>query len=301
MKPLISIVLFVVLILNVLFKPAYSAGPIRYLNGPIMSGPIPLYIVYYGNQWHSFNQKLIESFLNGVSGTSYWDIAKEYTGFVDESHTKAGKVTGPVKVAKSLNLNATHGVNLNRQNLFTIINNQIHNGRFPEDDKGIYFVLTSKEVAYGDSELVFCEESDRGMCGYHFSFPASGGKKKLKYSFVGDPGHCPATCIRALIDPSLNSRIVRTPNGDTLDSMISVISHELFETVTNPLVNINNAWLDSDGFENADKCQPYFQPLQNKNGASYNLKIGSNLFLVQQIWNPRTQRCELSDGKNPPL
>ncbi|CAG8764007.1 16191_t:CDS:2, partial [Acaulospora morrowiae] len=171
---------------------------------------------------------------------------KEYTGFVDESRTKAGKVTGPVKVAKSLTLNATLGVNLNRQNMFTIINNQIHNGRFPEDDKGIYFVLTSKEVAYGDSDVVFCEVSDRGMCGYHFSFLASDGKKRLKYSFVGDPDHCPANCIRAQIDPSLIPRIVKTPHGDSLDSMISVISHELFETVTDPLGTIYDAWVDSD-------------------------------------------------------
>ncbi|CAG8675437.1 12020_t:CDS:2, partial [Acaulospora morrowiae] len=287
MRPLISIVLFAVLILNVLFKPAYSAGiPIKYSNGPIMSGPIPLYIVYYGNQWHSFNQKVIESFLNGVSETSYWDIAKEYTGFVDESHTEKGKVTGPVKVAKTVTMNATLGVNLIYQNLVTIINNQINNGLFPEDDQGIYYVLTSKEVAYEDSERTFCGS----MCGYHFYFPTSDGKKILKYSFVGAPDHCPAVCVRPQIDPSLNSTIVRTPNGDSLDSMISVISHELFETVTDPLVNFDSAWFDSEGNENADKCIAFYQPLQNEYGASYNLKIGSDLFLVQQIWNPSTQR-----------
>ena len=44
----------------------------------------------------------------------------------------------------------------------------------------------------------------------------------------------------------------RLPNGNAAaDAMISVIAHELAEAATDPLLN---AWFDSAGYENADKC-----------------------------------------------
>ena len=45
------------------------------------------------------------------------------------------------------------------------------------------------------------------------------------------------------IDPS--------PNGNDADATINVTSHEHNEAITDPL---GNAWYDSGGYENADKC-----------------------------------------------
>ena len=63
-----------------------------------------------------------------------------------------------------------------------------------------------------------------------------------------------------------------TPNGDFgVDSMISVLAHELAETGSDPLLN---AWYDSAGNENGDKCAWNFGTLSTAaNGAKYNEQV----------------------------
>jgi hypothetical protein len=69
--------------------------------------------------------------------------------------------------------------------------------------------------------------------------------------------------------------------------MASVISHELEETVTDPNLN---AWYDSAGNENADKCAWNFGPTYTApNGQLANMHLGAPApggrdFLIQQNW-----------------
>ena len=65
-----------------------------------------------------------------------------------------------------------------------------------------------------------------------------------------------------------------TPNGDFgVDSMISVLAHELAETGSDPLIN---AWYDASGNENGDKCAWNFGTLSTAaNGAKYNEQVRS--------------------------
>lgn len=63
--------------------------------------------------------------------------------------------------------------------------------------------------------------------------------------------------------------------------MVSVIAHELEETNTDPDLN---AWYDSNGSEDADKCAWTFGSNQTlgSNGAYYNMTLNSRNFLVQR-------------------
>ena len=75
--------------------------------------------------------------------------------------------------------------------------------------------------------------------------------------------------------------------------MASVISQELAETVTDPDLN---AWFDSRGAENADKCAWTFgTTYTTSNGKKANVKLGSRDFLIQQNWvNANGGYCSLS-------
>ena len=75
--------------------------------------------------------------------------------------------------------------------------------------------------------------------------------------------------------------------------MVSVIAHELAEAVTDPLLN---AWYDSTGAENADKCAWTFGTVSRlSNGAMYNLVLGGKNYLVQLNWKlATTQGCGMS-------
>ena len=79
------------------------------------------------------------------------------------------------------------------------------------------------------------------LCGYHDTLKHK--NVDYKFGFIGNTAQCPNTC----------QPYQTAPNGDPgIDGMVSVIAHELTESVTDPT---GMAWWDNTtGDENADKC-----------------------------------------------
>jgi hypothetical protein len=125
--------------------------------------------------------------------------------------------------------------------------------------------LTSKDVKESSG---FCTQ----YCGWHTAGSLSG--TIIKYSFVGNPEQCPNAC---------SAQGNTTPNGNLgADAMASIIAHELEEAVTDPNLN---AWYDSKGAENADKCAWTFgSTYPSLNGSLANMNLGGLDFLIQQNW-----------------
>ncbi len=69
--------------------------------------------------------------------------------------------------------------------------------------------------------------------------------------------------------------------------MVSVTAHELVETVSDPLLN---AWFDSAGNENGDKCAWVFGTTTATAPYS-NTTVGGASYLVQQNWDPVLGGC----------
>jgi hypothetical protein len=159
---------------------------------------------------------------------------------------------------------------LTQASVLSIVKRAINKGALPKNANGIYFVLSSSDC----TETGFCTQA----CGWH---TYSGN---IKYSWVGNPQNlCPNSCS----DQSVS------PNGNLgADAMISVIAHEAAEAVTDPDLN---AWYDSNGEEIADKCAWIFGTTHKlSNGASYNMIVNGYKYLIQELWNQRTQSCTLS-------
>lgn len=87
-----------------------------------------------------------------------------------------------------------------------------------------------------------------------------------------------------------------SPNHDPgVDAMISVVAHELAETVSDPWSDGDRAWNDVSGSENADKCAwTYGDTYKTANGAMANQKISGRNYLIQQNWDPVLQACASS-------
>ena len=75
--------------------------------------------------------------------------------------------------------------------------------------------------------------------------------------------------------------------------MASIIAHEAEETTTDPDLD---AWYDTSGMENADKCAWTFGTVyKTSNGAYANMLLGGKDYLIQRNWvNASGGYCAIS-------
>jgi hypothetical protein len=239
--------------------PTGSTSPtssILYHGGPVISVPA-IYLIWYGN-WNQSNgsdtpagQQIIEDFAKGIGSSAYFYINRSYAG-VNGSVSFAGEATDAY----------SRGKRLKDADIQRVVTNAISAGVLPYNANGVYFVLSSSDV----SELSgFC----RTYCGWHTRANTSVGL--IRYAFVGNPNGCLSACAIQSTGPNGNAAV---------DGMVSVIAHELDEAATDPDLN---AWYDSSGAENADKCAWTFGHFQYQaNGAWANVALNGRDFLIQR-------------------
>ena len=246
---------------------------INYHNGPVMRNGVNIYYIWYGN-WalDPSANAILTDFANNLGGSPYFNIDTTYgdtAGNVPNSPTAIKYVSSSVD-AGSL------GTSLSDANIWTIVANALTAGHFPADPNGVYFVLTAPHVAETSGFLT-------QYCGWHTYNYYGAANTPIKYAFVGNP----AAAMNACAAQSAG------PNGDAAaDAMVSVVAHELQEAATDPQLN---AWYDSNGQENSDKCAWTFGTLYTVNGARANVRLGQRDYLIQQEWlNANGGGCALS-------
>jgi hypothetical protein len=247
--------------------PAAGANDILYHGGSVMTSTHnAVYLIWYGT-WNANAQAIITDWAHHIGGSSYFDINTTY-------HNKAGTfITNAVKFGGAITDNYSLGKTLDDAGVQSVVSNAISAGKLPLSSNGIYFVLGAADVMESSG---MCSQ----YCGWHYFGNISG--KNIKYSYVGNPDQCPTSCAAQ----------TSGPNGDAgADGAVSIMSHELEETVTDPYVS---AWYDASGQENGDKCAWTFGTEQAaSNGAMFNVTIGTRNYLIQQNWNAATQSCGL--------
>lgn len=244
---------------------ARSNGPvtkypngINYHGGPLILGTTNVYYIWYGNWGGNTATTILPAFAASLGGSPYYNIN---TSYFDASNTK---VTNAASLAGASTDSYSQGAALSDAAVKTIVSNAIGSGALPKDTNAVYFVLTSADV---NETSGFCTQ----YCGWHTHGTIAGSD--IKYSFVGNPDRCPSACSAQTVSPNGNAGA---------DGMASIIAHELEEAVTDPDLN---AWYDSRGRENADKCAWTFGATYSvANGAKANMKLGLNDYLIQQNW-----------------
>ena len=244
-----------------------SLSPITNHGGPTIGGTVKVYIIWYGN-WNQANgtdtpagQGLVTTFLGNIGNSPYFNINTTYSG-----------VSGNVTLAGQYTDTGSQGTRLSDSRVQAIVSNAINGGHLTRDTNALYFVLTSSNVSESSG---FCSR----YCGWHTRGTISGSD--IKYSFVGNAARCLSGCAAQTISPNGNAGV---------DGMISVIAHELEETVTDPDLN---AYYDASGAENGDKCAWTFGSAQTllPSGAYYNMSIGGKNFLVQRNLDASNNKC----------
>jgi hypothetical protein len=261
-------------------KPVSTNG-ISYHGGGVMRGHmVNVYFIWYGNWTNGPKPSDSENTVNlmnalfgatrGIGSSGYFKIDTTYNDSV-------GAPTGNIALLASTTNNYSRGKQVSDNDIQNIVSGAIGSRALPRDANGLYFVLTASDVAESSG---FCTK----YCGWHSS--AAMGGVDIKYAFVGNSDRCPFACEMQSAGP----------NGDSgADGMASIMAHEASEAVSDPDLN---AWYDSVGNENEDKCAWRFGPVTGELGhGAYNQTFGTYNWLIQMNWeNARGGGCDKALG-----
>ena len=232
---------------------------IAYHGGPLMTNATNIYLIWYGDWTSSAKTKqVLTSFGTSLTGSTLYNTNSSYT---DSSKRKVQNI---VQLVSQSSDNYSQGKALSDYGVAMVVYSAMNAGKLPKDQNGVYFVLSSPDVT---------ETSGFGTryCGWHSYFTV--GSAAYKFSFVGNA---------VKIAPSACGVRPVSPNGDPAgDAMASILFHELSETVTDPMLN---AWYDTNGQENGDKCAWKYGTTFTVSGATANVKLGGKNWLIQQNW-----------------
>lgn len=235
-------------------------------------------------------EQLIETFLTDVAVDSHkttntYSLSGQYTDTQGPA-AYASTYGGPVIDSDPLPPNgctepASTGpgwtVCLTDAQLENEIENVIAANHLPTTNHDIFFLVTPDGLgSCTDSTSSSCALGGQasGYCGYHSETPNGILYAVIPYNAM--PGHC----------QSNNPR----PNGSTADPTISTISHEQNETVTDP---DGDAWIDSQGNEEADLCLTNFgSPIGGSGNRVWNESINGAHFYLQELWSDADSACE---------
>jgi hypothetical protein len=235
-----------------------SGNGINYHGGPVMLGTTNVYYIWYGNWSGNTATTILTDFASKIGGSPYFNIN---TTYFNGSNVK---VSNSVAYKGSMSVAYPYGSSLTDAQIRSVVSDAITSGVLPKDTNGVYFVLTSADVTASSG---FCSQ----YCGWHTHGTIAGSD--IKYSFVGNPDRCPSACAAQTTGPNGNAGA---------DAMVSIIAHELEEAVTDPDLN---AWFDTRGYENADKCAWTFGTTYTvANGAKANVKLDTRDYLIQRNW-----------------
>ena len=163
-----------------------STNPILYRNNAynqIMTGTVPIYIIWYGN-WTVFKRSIITDFYGNLTNSDWIKILTTYYQANGQRPSASVALSNQVT-----DLYSQGSLLQNPTSTTAIIENQINSGALPDDPTGIYMIISSADV----SAAVGSSSSCTHFCGFHSYYTRANGKK-LKFGWVGDAGACMNTC-----------------------------------------------------------------------------------------------------------
>jgi phosphate-induced protein 1 len=258
-------------------------GTFHYHGGSVMES-FRAYLIFWLPPEFSYEpygssarfESLISRYFSDVGGSALYGLLTQYWGLQGQIHNRA-ELGGVYRDTRPYPASGTRSHPLVDSDITAEIGRVMKLNGWSEAPTNEFFVITGFNVQecflanHRDGCSFYTGHDD--YCAYH---DHSGG---LIYAYVSVSNFC--------VSLPGNS-----PNGDTIaDRAISVISHEQFESVTDPLID---GWYGGTVQESevADICQEHYGQLR-ADGSNVTLSNGHR-YIVQEEWSRRASRCTLS-------
>jgi hypothetical protein len=160
----------------------------------------------------------------------------------------------------------------------------------PRGSNNIYALLLPEGVNTCQSGFTWCGSytdgsSGKGYCGYHSAFEHGGGRTTWANMPYLGPGESESGCT---------GDEQTYPNESPADNVISVLTHELNEAITDPWPH--SGWASEEGEEVADKCDLEDGPQigETSTGEGYDVLINHHPYDVQMLWSNALGACTMT-------
>jgi len=274
-------------------KSQLGSGNLIYHGGPTMTTN-KTYAIYWAPSGYSFNPgytSTIDQYFGDVAhdsgmSSNVYAVATQYSG-IQYNSTFGGSVadTNPYPTSGCPLYEGDISKCLTDAQLIAEIDNQISANGWTRNGTNQFFMFTPSGVGSCFDSLGNQGCAYTAYCAYHGYTPS--GAIYANQPYAGHSG-----CDEG-----------QYPNGATskADPTINVVSHEHNEAITDPQLN---AWYDSAGYENGDKCAWIFGPLSGSSGSEYNQTINGHNYFLQEEWSNDGSVCLQTYGSggggNPP-
>ncbi|MCW3069902.1 MAG: domain containing protein [Solirubrobacterales bacterium] len=276
-------------------SPPFGGGRLEYLGGPVMHSA-NTHVIYWdpNGEFKPTTKGIISDFFTNVAhdsglASNTFATAGQYT---DTSGNAAYSTTFEGALADAQPYPASGCVVPNEvdkgpyatclfdEQLQAELPRFVTERSLPKGPKQLYFLLLPHSVATCLPEVVEGSQvcSNNFFCAYH-SYIAPRTANEIIYADIPfslldtefakgcqDDGH------RAnLQQPNPDNEGGENSETRFADVALKYISHEWVEATTDPLVNNQTAWADSNGLENGDKCNGV-SPDEEHSGVGYDSK-----------------------------
>jgi hypothetical protein len=216
-------------------------------------------------------------FLNHIGGSPYFNINTSYTNAAGTPIVNSVSYT---QFWANNSVSVPSGTKrVTDATMLSMLQSGFNTGKLTYDPNTLYAIFTQGSVNLGGG-------FGTQYCAYHSwgTVTVGGVARTVLYAAMPDDAAKPSACTSG----------AAAANGDPhADAEVSTLVHEIEETTTD--MN-GNAWYDSSGQENADKCAwTYGTTFTTPNGGVANVTLGTKNFLIQRNWlNVGSGSCTLA-------
>lgn len=247
--------------------PAPDANNLIYHHGPIEKAP-KVYLVFWGWLGGALDPDgiapYLQAFFNGVGGSPWAAIQTQY------GEDARGNITNPEGQLAGVWFD---DLGLSGTDLPPVI---------PDAQLDMEARNAAAHFGYdADADYIIATPTHRSTFGFGLSYCAyhttttDGAGRVIAYTdlpYMTDAGG------------SCGENFVNGGNAGKLDGVSIVGGHEYAEAVTDPQLN---AWYDSNGAENGDKCAW----VRSGSGAARDIHLPTGDFAVQSLWSNALGDC----------